>query len=358
MNLFNIKVILVRSFTVISIMLMTFIVMLYGYNYYLYKTDYSLTLPKNGVFKNERYTWGNLVRNNNFGFRDDFDIKTPKPKNTKRILVLGDSFTWGAGLDVNQRYTNILNKRLNNELLQSINKIEVINAASSGGALVYHRDKLIKILKKVEPDIIFYGFVLNDTQNRGQRYSVEAEQFSQNISPLIKEIEPYLDAIGLNYISRNLYNFAYNVAVNLSIIPHWVVALDRTYDRESQKWKNFETALLQISKIASRENMPPPIMLILNHGPYTDKPTNYRQPDGLLRKWLEWYTQAENAAKEAGFVTSNIQEVLAEEYHSKPMAVNILDSHPNADLNVFYADEAEKLIRNSLGDSWWIKKLL
>ena len=39
------------------------------------------------------------------------------------------------------------------------------------------------------------------------------------------------------------------------------------------------------------------------------------------------------------------------------MAVNILDSHPNADLNVYYADEAEKLIRNSLGDSWWAKKL-
>ena len=146
------------------------------------------------------------------------------------------------------------------------------------------------------------------------------------------------------------------IAINLSIIPHWVQALDRTYDKKSTHWKNFEDALFQISQLCATRNLPPPILLVLNHGTSTDKATDYRNPDRFLQQWIKWYVQAEEAASEAGFYTSNMQNILAQKYNSKPMAVNIWDAHPNADLNILYADEAEMLIRNSVKNSWWEKK--
>src|SRR5437867_523487 len=63
-------------------------------------------LPINGIVEGKRYTWGHLVENNKYGFRER-EVKTPKPSDVYRVMVLGDSLTWGAGLDVEERYTAI-----------------------------------------------------------------------------------------------------------------------------------------------------------------------------------------------------------------------------------------------------------
>ncbi len=53
-----------------------------------------------------RYTWGHVVVNNRHGFRER-DFVVPKPQGVFRIMVLGDSLTWGQGLGVKERYTNL-----------------------------------------------------------------------------------------------------------------------------------------------------------------------------------------------------------------------------------------------------------
>ena len=44
-----------------------------------------------------RYTWGHRVSDNSLGFRER-EFALPKPPGVCRVMVLGDSFTWGAGL--------------------------------------------------------------------------------------------------------------------------------------------------------------------------------------------------------------------------------------------------------------------
>jgi hypothetical protein len=51
-------------------------------------------LPINGFVNGKRYTWGRLVENNRYGFRER-NFKQPKPSDTYRVMVLGDSLTWG-----------------------------------------------------------------------------------------------------------------------------------------------------------------------------------------------------------------------------------------------------------------------
>ncbi len=57
------------------------------------------------------WTWGHRIDNNSFGFREkEFDI--PKSEGLFRIMILGDSLTWGAGLAYDQRYSAILDTLL------------------------------------------------------------------------------------------------------------------------------------------------------------------------------------------------------------------------------------------------------
>ena len=72
-------------------------------------------LPVNGLIDGKRHTWGHLVENNRYGFRER-DFESPKPCDVYRVMGLGDSLTWGAGLAVNERYTDIAEQLLRNAL--------------------------------------------------------------------------------------------------------------------------------------------------------------------------------------------------------------------------------------------------
>lgn len=53
------------------------------------------------------------VRINSRGFRD-YEYTIEKPQNTYRIIVLGDSFTFGLGVELNETYPKLLEESINN----------------------------------------------------------------------------------------------------------------------------------------------------------------------------------------------------------------------------------------------------
>jgi len=103
-------------------------------------------------------TYGKSVKMNTDGFRDrDFII--PKPANTYRILVLGDSFAWGVGLTLEET----LSKQLEKRLIDAANKnIEVINASIPGMNTVEELLLLKEKGLKYDPDMILLIYNLND----------------------------------------------------------------------------------------------------------------------------------------------------------------------------------------------------
>ncbi len=89
---------------------------------------------------NEMYVWGHhpntiydktspIISINSLGFRDE-EIEITKPENTKRILVLGDSFTFGIKAEQEWIFTEVLEDKLNN--LNDDFNYEVINAGTIG----------------------------------------------------------------------------------------------------------------------------------------------------------------------------------------------------------------------------------
>jgi len=95
---------------------------------------------------------------NSKGMRDkSYDYK--KPEGIKRIVVLGDSFTWGYGVEEKNIFTEILE----DELLKNI---QVINMGVSG----YGNDQELLFLKKdgirYDPDLVVVAFYIgNDITN-------------------------------------------------------------------------------------------------------------------------------------------------------------------------------------------------
>jgi len=323
-----------KTLFIILINLASVTFVLYGFEFLF--SPY-VDLPVNGKFEGDRYTWGHLVKNNKYGFRER-NFKNPKPSDVYRVMVIGDSLTWGAGLAVAERYTAIVEKFLNKAF--NDRRFEVLNFGVSGGPTTTERDVLRKYVRAVDPDLIVVGFCFNDPQQKDQNYSVEREKLRNSISGrTIDGMSRFMRYMGLSYVSELLNNVFYKLAEMLGLIPTWQSALQHTYEPLSGEWQEFIQALRDIKSISGELNLPSPLFLILNQGTFTDKPTDYNDPDDNLKRYLQWYHQAEKAAENIGFIAYNHEYEIAHQLNNESLAINILDGHPSENLNRIYGEK-------------------
>jgi len=104
------------------------------------------------AFKN--VVGGKYVCTNSKGIRGEDEYDYSKPKGKSRILVLGDSFTFGEEVNDIETFSSVLQEKLPD--------VEVINF----GVFGYGHDQMLIYLKeegiKYKPDLIILGFVGDD----------------------------------------------------------------------------------------------------------------------------------------------------------------------------------------------------
>lgn len=109
-----------------------------------------------------KYWHGKLHVYNEYGMRrtTPFTAKTPE---IGRIMVLGDSLTYGKGVDANDTYPSLMERMLSQEF-----RVEVLNLGISG----YQSQDILRLLlaaaPELKPDIIVYGVCLNDFLETGE----------------------------------------------------------------------------------------------------------------------------------------------------------------------------------------------
>lgn len=90
----------------------------------------------------------------------DYEYPYEKSKDTLRILVLGDSFTFGHGVEFKDAFVKQLEAAFKNKIPSK--SIEVINM----GMIEYGTSDCYKMLvsegRKYKPDLVIYAFFLND----------------------------------------------------------------------------------------------------------------------------------------------------------------------------------------------------
>lgn len=305
---------------------------IYGFEFLLEREDPKKNLPVNGMVDGKLFTWGYLVENNRFGFRER-DFAVPKPAGMFRIMVLGDSLTWGAGLAPGERYSNLLEKTLNEAYPGK--RFEVLNFGIPGGPTIEERDLLRKYKDRVQPDLIVVGFCINDPQAKSQDYSVEREKFEARTTRTMTSLKYRLGKVGLPVIALLIQNAAYGFAEKTNMIPTWEAALDRTYVQSSTEWQEFVKGLADIKQMSDEMKLPAPIFVALNQGANTG--SDYLKPDRMISYFIKWTRQAEQAANEAGFKTLDYEKEIPIELANDSLVLNVLDGHPSAKLNQLYA---------------------
>jgi lysophospholipase L1-like esterase len=95
---------------------------------------------------------GPAIATNHLGFRER-EIP-PKTSSRYRIVVVGDSFTWGQGIEAGERFSNLLEGFLGP-------KYEVLNFGRPGNNMPEHLDVLREALP-VSPDFILLQLYIND----------------------------------------------------------------------------------------------------------------------------------------------------------------------------------------------------
>lgn len=94
------------------------------------------------------------------GFRSPA-VEIPKPAGARRVLVLGDSVAWGAGVREEETFSRQLEAMLRGELACPV---DVVNAGVSGYGSIEELDVLQHEGIAFEPDVLIVYHVENDNQ--------------------------------------------------------------------------------------------------------------------------------------------------------------------------------------------------
>ena len=279
-------------------------------------------------------TWGHSVTTNRLGFRErDFEI--PKPPGRYRVMVLGDSFTWGSGLALQERYTERVEQQLEQQF--PAQQIEVLNFGQPSTPTTEHARSLEVLAEQIDADRIVVGFCINDPQPRAQNFAAELESYRW----LFLGIEA-LGRCRLVDTQQFLKTHSDQLLRNVGAVPQWWTALDRVYQPDSPEWQAFLGALKSIEQHCTARQQPPPLFAALWYGR-----GDFAKPDARLRLITKWCRQATTAAQQAGFETVDMEPTFRRQ-GNRDRWVNAWDGHPSAECNRIYADHIARHLAEHL----------
>lgn len=105
------------------------------------------------------------VRINRFGFRDE-DWSVQADGDTVRVAVLGDSFVAAHEVDESERFTELLEDRLNSEFDQNAVQVEIMNFGVRGYGTAQELMTYRHVVRDFDPDVVLLAvFTGNDIVN-------------------------------------------------------------------------------------------------------------------------------------------------------------------------------------------------
>ena len=111
------------------------------------------------------------IEYNGLGYRD-VEHTVSKPKDVFRIVIIGDSFTFGYGIEnPDNIYPRLLQEKLDKRYGEG--KFEVINLAKNGYSMMDAVRVQKDLALNLSPDILVLGYFINDAEGPGSRLGFE-----------------------------------------------------------------------------------------------------------------------------------------------------------------------------------------
>ncbi len=123
--------------------------------------------------------------------RDRYDYAVEKPSDTFRIVVLGDSFTYGLYVKDGENYSEVLEDNLNKLDCKNYKKFEVLNMGVSGYDLRYNIERFKIRGQKYNPDLVILFLIQDDFTIINETYLVKIEEYIKTNNPDQNEINAF-----------------------------------------------------------------------------------------------------------------------------------------------------------------------
>ncbi len=234
------------------------------------------------MFYNELFIreFGHTVRTNSEGLREDQDY-SPEKGDKYRIISIGDSFTFGNGVEVNGTFSKLLEAQLKKDN----NNIEVINFGVSGIDLSEYYQRLEHKGPEYQPDLVLINiFVGND-------FNTEVK--TEDYVPEIPAQWPYWlasksHAFKFSYVLTTKY---FGKVIYNALLGKEKEALPYIYSGNEPYQNNlnsFLKAVPEFNKLAKNNNSGIIYVII---------PTREQVDDTLWQKFLSQHGDAEKAQR-------------------------------------------------------------
>lgn len=303
----------------------------YANPHILIKDSILYIVPPRETFK----SFGHKFSSNGFGFRER-EFSHEKPDGVYRILVLGDSMTFGVGIDSDHRYTNLLEEMLN--LKSKSKRYEVLNFGMGGYSTDQERDLLTAILKKVQFDLVIVGFFWNDLMMTTQTVLASLVLGEYPINLQLKGIDnPEI----FRNSERHYMNIPKGGPDEFSSVRPWYkqtgiyrfLELRSNINRDgllpnTKLWQYERNEFLEMLKLTKQYDMPSPVVALLYNGFVDPHQNNFRNPKGQLAQHIRVMQFVGEELSKEGFPIIDPLP-LFRKYSGMSMSISEWETHPN-----------------------------
>ena len=202
-----------------------------------------------------------VQRLNEQGFRGSA-LRLPKPCDVLRIVCVGDSHTFGEGVDDSETWPGLLEARLRGQLSQ---RVEVANAGVQGYDTAQEALWLEHFALDLEPDLVLLQFFINDANGPGRsRPGADdglgwlvraAHPRQQGLTRWLRQRSRLVDA-GLEAVFRREY------------FDHWSAGNARYLIEDAAAWAEWCAAIARIDELMAERAVPYAVVLYpMMHAP-------------------------------------------------------------------------------------------
>ncbi len=291
--------------------------------------------PHHGKFR----TFGHSFTTNHLGFREK-RFSNKKNKNSFRILIFGDSLTFGVGIDNEHRYSNLLEEMFRINYPQ--HNVEVLNFGVPGYSLDQEHELIKAILKIVECDLVILGVFWNDFQITTQKILTDYTRLKHGEPP-----QPFYQKINGKNVpifeskTRNFNSIKNNFNKIPKLTKPWYKKtlsfrfLEKRTNININGWipspfiwdltiKEF----IGIKNLTIQHGLPKPVSVLLNIGNVDPGKNNFHSPKGDMAQTIRMYEFVGDKLKKEGF---DVVETLPlfKKYSGMSMAASEWEGHPN-----------------------------
>jgi hypothetical protein len=264
---------------------------------------------------------------NSQGYRDP-DFSPSKAGNTFRIALVGDSFAFGLGLPVEERFSNLLSQDLSASCNQTV---EVLNFGKPGFNTVQEHQLLRDDVLATQPDLILLQWLPNDV-----------EEFWQGLvqpkPPLFLPLAAHKWLINNSALYYLFYQFWQSLGSDTGSFASYQNRIIDTADEPgSEKWLQQRQLLLDFLATAKQADKETVIVMF---------PMFATEP-GQGYRMRPVHTIPLSACEQSSTQCIELLDsymAIAPEGDFSVFWVNQLDSHPSAVANRIAADEIMRAV--------------